>query len=290
MIDLDLEVFLIGLLALGGLLFVWGGRQWSPVVSVLNRWVSLMTFACCVAYWDQLVDWSGRPAWVMLALAVLGWFFCESLLLWVFLGRLSFSSVPLFPRFRLLAHTDGMPIHEGFSRAQAQLESMGYTFLESMALPLNDTFSVWSRVFEKDCRRVQLLLMPRSRGRFQLHVAVHGLGADGVRYTLDNLYLPNVAASPKDQVCLRRPWARGMRKLIKRHEALMAEAGGCQAFTYPPCEDLNRAQAQQEAYNAQGGLLRPSHVHSEHGRITPEGRYRIWKGLFWLHYFGRAAA
>lgn len=290
MLFFDIEVTLAGLLLLACFLFYLGGRRWSPVISVLNRWVRLATFACSVAYWDQILDWSGRPTWVIFIIAALTWVFVESFLIWVFLSQLSHSSIPLFPRFKSLPSADGMPIHPEFIKTQLQLESMGYKALDTLSLSLSGSFSMWSKVYEKNHVRVQLLLMPLGRQRFQLHLAVHGMGSDAVRYTVDNFYLPNVAAYPKNYLCLRRPWVRSLTKLLKQHAQLLAAAGGAHAFSHSGCEDLNRMQSDLEHYNAQGGLLRPLHADTERGRITQEGRYRIWKALFWLNYFGRASA
>ncbi len=279
-----LEIFLTTVLALAFLLFVLGGKLGSPLLAVMNRWVNLLALASGAAYWDRYSQWSGRPAWVVFVIVVLLWFFVESLLLWVMIAYLSRSKVPLFPRFQVLQTPDGMPIHTGFSRAQAQLEKGGYRPIDWLLLPIAGSYRAWSRVYEKDNIRVQLLLVPQGRRRHQWYCAIQAIDADGVRYVLDNLYLPNAGVFPKNYVYLRKPCLRSLNRLLKRHTGLLP--GAAVPFTSPPCEDLNQAQLILEAFNAQGGLLRSQSAPKERGRLTQEGRYRIWKALFLLHYFG----
>ena len=58
------------------------------------------------------------------------------------------------------------------------------------------------------------------------------------------------------------------------------------AWEIDPLEDLNRQQQQMEQINTQLGFLLPNAEREEHGKITPEGRFRIWKEAWLLDYFG----
>jgi len=43
-----------------------------------------------------------------------------------------------------------------------------------------------------------------------------------------------------------------------------------------------------EMINTQLGYLQPHAEREEYGKITPEGRFRIWKEAWLLNYFGIA--
>lgn len=60
-------------------------------------------------------------------------------------------------------------------------------------------------------------------------------------------------------------------------------------WTTEPLGDLNLQQRELEEVNTELGFLFPRSQREDHGKITYEGRYRVWKELWLLNYFGRAA-
>ena len=60
-------------------------------------------------------------------------------------------------------------------------------------------------------------------------------------------------------------------------------------WTSEPLDDLNAQQTDLERINTELGFLLPHAEHEEHGRISHEGRYRVWKEMLSLSYLGRAA-
>ena len=55
-----------------------------------------------------------------------------------------------------------------------------------------------------------------------------------------------------------------------------------------PIEDINQQQQQMEVINTKLGYLLPHADREEYGKITPEGRFRIWKEAWLLDYLGIA--
>ncbi|HXA81223.1 MAG TPA: hypothetical protein VNV14_08125, partial [Opitutaceae bacterium] len=53
--------------------------------------------------------------------------------------------------------------------------------------------------------------------------------------------------------------------------------------------DLNAQQYGLEQVNTELGFLFPRADREEHGKITYEGRFRVWKEILLLNYFGRSA-
>jgi hypothetical protein len=49
---------------------------------------------------------------------------------------------------------------------------------------------------------------------------------------------------------------------------------------------LNQQQRVIERTNTELGFLLPRSQHEEHGVLTWEGRYRVWKEAWLLSYFG----
>ena len=41
--------------------------------------------------------------------------------------------------------------------------------------------------------------------------------------------------------------------------------------------------------NTELGFLNPQGAREDHGKISNEGRYRVWKEIWMLNYLGRAA-
>jgi hypothetical protein len=54
-----------------------------------------------------------------------------------------------------------------------------------------------------------------------------------------------------------------------------------------PLYDLNLQQSQLEQVNTELGFLFPHNEREEFGKITYEGRYRVWKEIWMLNYFGK---
>jgi hypothetical protein len=55
-----------------------------------------------------------------------------------------------------------------------------------------------------------------------------------------------------------------------------------------PAADLNAEQSQLDRLNTELGFLHPHQDREELGKITSGGRYRVWKEIWTLDYFGRA--
>jgi len=50
-----------------------------------------------------------------------------------------------------------------------------------------------------------------------------------------------------------------------------------------------RMETELDRVNTELGFLNPQSAREDHGKISNEGRYRIWKEIWMLKYLGRAA-
>ena len=85
----------------------------------------------------------------------------------------------------------------------------------------------------------------------------------------------------------RNPWTRSPEKLLKHHLKRIQELE-LEEYEIDPVDDINRQQGVLERINIEAGFLVPPHLQDEMGRITWEGRYRVWKEVWLLNYFGIA--
>ena len=53
--------------------------------------------------------------------------------------------------------------------------------------------------------------------------------------------------------------------------------------------DINLSQHQLDQLNTEMGFLVAQPEREERGKITQQGRYRVWKEIWTLDYFGRSA-
>ena len=76
---------------------------------------------------------------------------------------------------------------------------------------------------------------------------------------------------------------------MERHRARLAAAGSpVEPWNNEPITDLNSQQSELDRLNTELGFLHPQHERDDLGKITHEGRYRVWKEIWMLDYLGRA--
>jgi hypothetical protein len=76
---------------------------------------------------------------------------------------------------------------------------------------------------------------------------------------------------------------------VQRHrDRLAREHAIITPWTSEPLDELNGQQRDLERINTEMGFLMPHAEREEHGKISHEGRYRVWKEYWLLSYFGRS--
>ena len=138
--------------------------------------------------------------------------------------------------------------------------------------------------------RVQVTFIPQASGAISVCYGVTSIASDGSRYLTDNLYIPFAGFYPENWFVERAPWRRSLPRLLARHRARLVAAQATPVpFAVEPLADLNTAQHELDQVNTELGFLHPHHDREDLGKITHEGRYRVWKEIWMLNYFGRAA-
>jgi hypothetical protein len=138
--------------------------------------------------------------------------------------------------------------------------------------------------------RLHVLFVPQENGAITVCYSLATQVAGARRYVTDNLYIPFGGFYPESWQVERSPWRRSLARLVARHEARLAGAGApALAWEISPIDDINQQQQHMEMINTELGYLQPQAEREEYGKITPEGRFRIWKEAWLLDYLGIAS-
>jgi hypothetical protein len=88
----------------------------------------------------------------------------------------------------------------------------------------------------------------------------------------------------------RYPWCRTLAKLLANHRKRLTRSNQMAlVWDTDPLNDLNAQQVELEQINTELGFLTPHQDREDFGKMTYEGRYRVWKEIWLLNYLGRSA-
>lgn len=284
----------IVLLAVVSVLLAWGNNRWgSPVVAIANRWLRWLVFAVGLALVSRELGWTARPFWILAVSSFLIWFLGETVFNWLAINALSQSSIPLFPRFSDNSHVQEWPAQERFFRIREWLRTQKFSQVQSLKSDLGMGLLIRSFVFQSSDKltRVQILFVPQRSGSVSECFSFHSLAEDGTRLITDNLYIPFGGFYPEDWQVARKAWIRSMARLHRLHQKRINKmAVPMVEWEETPLDDLNYQQLSLERLNTELGFLHPYHLREEHGKITSEGRYRVWKEVWFLNYLGKSTS
>jgi len=267
-------------------------RLASPLLAIADRWLrwgvfSLGAARVCSDY--QLVD---RPFWVLTILAFALWFLGETLYHWIAISALSASSLPLFPRYVANQSGEEWPVQPRLLKVREWLRAQGFRQVQALKAEVGGGIYLRVSVYrdEASSLRLQVTFLPQGSGAITVCYSLTSLTADGRRYVTDNLYIPFAGFYPENWLVERRPLCRSLPRLLTLHRIRLGASGQAVVpFASEPAADLNEAQRELDRLNIELGFLHPHGQREDHGKITHEGRYRVWKEIWMLKYLGRAA-
>ena len=267
-------------------------RMASPVLSIADRWLRwalIAVIAAHICHQYQLVD---RPYWVLVVVFSLLWFLVETLYNWIIITAESLSPLPLFPRYVVNTSGEEWPVQPRLLRIREWLRAQGFRQTQALKAEIGGGIFLRVSVYQdaQASVRVQVTFLPQANGAISVCYGITSFTADGSRYITDNLYIPFAGFFPENWFVERRPWSRSLPGLLKRHRARLLRAGAQTVpFTTEPLTDLNSAQHELDQLNTELGFLHPHAEREDLGKFTQEGRYRVWKEIWMLNYFGRPA-
>ena len=289
-VSLVVEGILIVLALLVGLSFG-SARRGCPILAIFGRWFFWLSGSLGIALLLHYFDVSSRPLWALALFCFLLWFLLETLYNWLAIDALSRSELPLFPDFRQNTRGNEWPAQPRFIQLREMLRKMGLKMTVSLIAEINGEPVMRCPVYESAdaLRRVQVLFLPHHSGAIQVSFAVSSQTEDGRRIVTDNFFLPFGGFYPEEMEVVRKPWIRSLKRLMRIHERRLQKLGAqLRPWEGDPAQDLNQQQREIERVNTNLGFLVPAHLRPERGKITREGRYRVWMELWTLKYLGIA--
>lgn len=264
----------------------------SPLLGIINRWLRWAVMAGGLALISRHFGWSERDFGTLFAVFLLVWFLLDCIYRWLAIHAMSVSPLPLFPRFIVNQAGDEWPVQSRFLTLRDRIRSAGFKQVQSVRAEVATSLYVRASIYQNEGNtiRLQVAFLPQPAGGVIACLHFSTRLEDGRRLVTDNHHLPFAGFYPENWHIERRPHTRSFARLFSRHrERLNAAGSPAEIWTSEPVSDLNAQQIELERLNTELGFLYPSNLHEEHGRISHEGRYRVWKEMLTLDYFGKAA-
>jgi hypothetical protein len=264
-------------------------RRASLWVSIVNRWLIWFTFATFAATYLDVV--MGKPFWVLFVVFFLGWFLVETVYHWLAIKALSNSTVPLFPNFVENPQSEEWPAQKRFLTIRKLLNEKSYRSICALKAELMPGISLRMHVFQSEDNktRIQILFIPQRSGAVSMCYTILSQTVEGSRYVTDNTFLPFGGFYPENWYLDRRPLVRSFAGLFKTHcQRIENTKEVFVGWDEEVIDDVNQQQSTLERVNTDMGFLFPINLRDEYGKITWEGRYRVWKEIWMLNYFGKA--
>jgi hypothetical protein len=200
--------------------------------------------------------------------------------------------MPLFPRFAVNSSGEEWPTHPRLLTLREWLRQQGFRPLQSLKAEVGAGIYLRTSVYQDAAGtlRVQITFLPQPSGGITVCHTFSSQTTEGDRIVTDNLFLPFGGFYPENWFVERHPWTRSAARLLQRHEQrVRAVQAPLVAWDLEPLGDLNQQQREVERINTELGFLLPHAEREENGKISHEGRYRVWKEVWLLNYFGIAS-
>lgn len=284
------QYFSLGVIVLVFIMSFLASRAEMPVFQVVGRWLRWVFFALVFAGAMKFFDLSFRPDWVHFVTGLALWFLLETGYNWLLVKALSQSEIPLFPTFRTNLDGDEWPADERLIKVKDWLRQNGYTCLSALKAKLFDETYLRASIYESSEKttRIQILFIPKQKGDSRACFTVTTLGQKGRRLITDNHFLPFGGYYPEGWSLVRKPLIGSLTRIIcLHHKRLLKSDLVPMEFEDDPLKEINDQQRILERLNIETGFLVPRPQQEEYGKITREGRYRLWKEMWTLAYFGK---
>jgi hypothetical protein len=267
-------------------------RLASPVIAIFERWLRWIVISIGGAQLCRDFELVDRPLWVLALAFFLGWFLLQTLYNWLAIAALSVSPLPLFPRYSVNSSGEEWPVQPRFLKIREWLRAQGLRQIQALKAEVGSGIYLRVSIYQDEgsLLRVQVTFLPQNNGAIDVCYSLMSMGADGSRYVTDNMYIPFGGFYPENWFVDRRPCCRSLPRLLAIHRRRVAAmGGGLVPFAVEPMADMNDAQRELDQVNTELGFLNPLGAREENGKISHEGRYRVWKEIWTLNYLGRSA-
>jgi len=267
------------------------GKFAQPLLNVFARWIRWFLFAALFAYFLDFFELSFRPAWLHFLAGITIWFIIETGYNWLAIKALSRSDLPLFPSFRTNSDGDEWPADKQFIDLKDWLKSEGFKRAGALKAEIFEGSCLRASIYESEDKltRIQVLFLPKRQGGSTACYTIQTWGSEGQRLITDNQFLPYGGYYPENWQLVRKPLIGSLKRLLALHkQRVIKTAIQPVAIESSASDELNEQQRILERLNTEIGFLVPRPLQEEEGKITYEGRYRLWKEMWLLAYFGKS--
>lgn len=259
-----------------------------PILSALSRWLRLLLFSQFFTYF--LLSLSDAQYSILLSsvTGALVWLLIESMVNWMWIKAFSLSDIPMFPNYKESKEQDFWPIQKRFFKIKDFLQANDFTKTTVFTFSLQEGIDIRNIVYRNQAStiRAQVMCIPSPLGSFTSTVSFYSKLEDGRFIITDNVNVPFGGFYPESWSVNRFPWKKNVSDLYKRHLSVI-KAESLQVLG-DDLTEINAMQKKLEKLNIDLGFLHELSDWEDNGRITEGGRYRVWKELFFLNYFGKA--
>ncbi len=296
MFDLTSSTFqsiLFGIAILTILLPKIGLRKGIPILVLLGRWLRWALFAGIFSYFLKTLEISFRPDWVHFITGLAIWFVLETGYYWIAIKALSRSEIPLFPSFKINKDGDEWPADPLLIKVREWLRDEDFKRLSALKAELFEDMFLRASIYESSDKltRLQILFIPKRKGGATACYTLSTNGRDDRRLITDNLFLPFGGYYPVGWDILRKPLIGSLKRLLKLHRQRLSKSSLKPIpFEDEPLAELNDHQRILERFNLETGFLNPRQFQEESGKISYDGRYRLWKEMWLLAYLGKSVS
>lgn len=262
----------------------------SPVRLILGHWSNWILAGFMGAFVMELVGLGGRPATVQFTIAFLAWFLIENGFRWLQIKALSHSDYPLFPKYALNTTGDEWPVDPQFFKLRDWLKANGFKKEISLKALVVEPLVFRSTFYISADRKIraQVTFFPRQMRGISSSLSFTSITADQDKVITDNQYVPYGGYYPDNWFVLRLPLVTSVESLYNTHLSRLQRSGGqFVEFVQDPLDALNDHLRQLEEVNRRYGFMNNHADYEESGRLSPDGRYRILKEIWLLHYLGK---
>jgi len=256
---------------------------------LLNRWLRWLLFGIGLAYLFRSFGWSDRPYWAFAPSLLLMWILLESIYTWVAVRALSHSPIPVYPNYRDASDEKGWPVDPAFLQAREEIRKLEFHTNRHLIADLGGGIVLRSLLYlnqEKNIR-LQVLFVPRAVGNPMCFYTFSSRTEKGVIAT-DNVSLPFGGVCPQNWYHMRKPFVSSVTRLFQLHQRHIQKTGdSITQVGEDLLDDLNEEQEKLDQESTERGILLPKSMRAEEGKLTSDGRYRIWKQILLLNYFGK---
>ena len=262
----------------------------QPNFNIIYRW---LRWFFCAALFNNLFEAffsSTRPFFVHFVTGLGVYFIIETGYNWVVIKALSDGDLPLFPKYKINEDGDGWPANPQTIKIKEWIRHENFVHVESLKAELYAGIYLRTSIYDniESKIRLQVLFIPKGKGETVTNFVLTSVNKEGQTIITDNYNMPYGGFYPDTWKHVRIPLEGSIAKLKQIHDKrLKSNTTEIVPQSDDPLEDLLEQQRSLEDLNIKKGFLFSRREHKDKGKITQEGRYRLWKEMWNLAYLGR---